>query len=79
MYLMAHELTELDYAILERMADGEWTTRYALAIALERKGNKLSHYDVERIGKLADAGYIEIAKQTIGTVKKQFVYRKIKG
>ncbi len=78
MYLMEHELTDLDQAILERMDDDRWTTRGEIATLLERKGGKLSHYDTERLEKLSEAGYIEIATQAIGTVKKQYVYRKLR-
>lgn len=79
MYLMEHEFTDLDDAILERLSESEWTTRSELAALLERKGGKLSHYDIERIGKLSEAGYVEVAMQTIGTVKRQYVYRKLRG
>lgn len=79
MYPMEYEFTDLDRAILNRMAEGQWTTRGELAKLLERKDGKLAHYDIERLAKLSDAGYVEITTQPIGTVKKQYVYRKLRG
>lgn len=74
MITMASELTALDNVLLDTLRTSEdWQSRSDIADMIGRK--TLTHYDIERLERMVDAGLIEKSTRTVGVVKKHYVYR----